>query len=317
MKACAQRQLCEALQFGKNAARVRLNEHSEPVRVEISSSDMELMELRKQLRELRSAAASDVARRQQLQGELEARLAIADAQNERLHELLLAEQKRSAGLADLQHSLTWCSESGHVSNTGVWTPESDLPSTPSDPLPTAPLNSAVFLDSAAGRGLRSAFRQAKAAEKRGEWRKALEHHQGGAQTLMTFLTQNPAHRMCLQPHLELLLNKSAFAARERLVAWQEDTAERRLGAKSGEDVGGDGATCFAEALFAKAARVERDDPRQALDMLHEGIRCTLAALEARSGSADDTTADRLNRTLQRLFSRAFELREKLSGLEHD
>ena len=52
-------------------------------------------------------------------------------------------------------------------------------------------------------------------------------------------------------------------------------------------------------------------------MLHEGIRCTLAALEARSGSADDTTADRLNRTLQRLFSRAFELREKLSGLEHD
>ena len=230
----------------------------------------------------------------------------------------------------------------------------------------------MFLDSAAGRGLRSAFRQAKAAEKRGEWQKALEHHQGGAQTLMTFLTQNPAHRMCLQPHLELLFS-AAFAARKRLVAWQEETAERHaevqaeqqrwqaevvsasaksrktrrearrdeafepepepqaraleqkeseptlLGVKSGEDVGGDGdgSTCFAEWLFAKAARVERDDPRQALDMLHEGIRCTLAALEARSGSADDTTADRLNRTLQRLFSRAFELREKLSGLEHD
>ena len=243
----------------------------------------------------------------------------------------------------------------------------------------------MFLDSAAGRGVRSAFRQAKAAEKRGEWRKALEHHQGGAQTLMTFLTQNPAHRMCLQPHLELLFS-AVFAARKRLVAWQEDTAERHaevqaeqqrwqaevvsasaksrktrrearrdeafepepepqaraleqkeseptlLGVKSGEDVGGDGdgsksgedvggdgdgSTCFAEALFAKAARVERDDPRLALDMLQEGIRCTLAALEARSGSADDTTADRLNRTLQRLFSRAFELREKLAGLEHD
>ena len=71
---CAQRQLCEALQFGKNAARVRLNEHSVPLRAEISSSSgTELMELRRQLRELRSAAASDVARRQQLQGELEAR----------------------------------------------------------------------------------------------------------------------------------------------------------------------------------------------------------------------------------------------------
>ena len=81
-------------------------------------------------------------------------------------------------------------------------------------------------------------------------------------------------------------------------------------------IGGGGAVRTAEALFAKAARVERDDPRQALDMLHEGIRCTLAALEARSGSADDTTADRLNHTLQRLFSRAFELREKLAGLEH-